>query len=207
MIIEWIDGPPPPPGYAVATTSASLLERLRRVDPVATDWVRLHELYAPLIRCWVARVPGVGLDADDLCQEVFAVLVGELPHLERRRDGSFRAWLRLVTVHRVRSWRRARARRPAVACDPAESFLSGLEDPAGDLARQWDRDRHVVDRLLALVRPDFTAPTWAAFEGLALESRAAAAVAAGLGLSVDAVLQAKSRVLRRLRQEAGEFLD
>ena len=197
-----------PPGFAVATTSASLLERLRRPDPVATDWLRLHDLYAPLIRRWVARTPGVGSDADDLCQEVLAVLVAELPRFERRRDGSFRAWLRLVTVHRVRGWRRARARRPAVACDPAEAFLSQLADPAGDLARQWDRDhdRHVVDRLLALVRPDFTAPTWAAFEGLALEARPAAAVAAGLGLSVDAVLQAKSRVLRRLRQEAGEFL-
>ena len=193
----------------MATTSASLLERLRRSYPVAADWRRLHELYAPLIRRWVARTPGVGSDADDLCQEVLTVLVAELPRFERRRDGSFRAWLRLVAVHRVRTWRRARARRPVVASDPAEAFLSELADPAGDLARQWDRDhdRHVVDRLLSLVRPDFTAPTWAAFEGLALESRPAAAVAAGLGLSVDAVLQTKSRVLRRLRQEAGEFLD
>lgn len=191
------------------TTSASLLDRLRRVDPVAADWLRLHDLYAPLIRRWVARAPGLGPDVDDVCQEVLTVLVGELPHFERRRDGSFRAWLRLVTVHRVRTWRRSRARRPAAALDPTESFLNDLEDPAGDLARQWDRDhdRHVVDRLLALVRPDFTALTWAAFEALTLKLQPAAEVAAELGLTVDAVLQAKSRVLRRLRREAGEFLD
>jgi hypothetical protein len=32
-------------------------------------------------------------------------------------------------------------------------------------------------------------------------------VAPELGMSVNAVIQAKSRILKRLRQEAGEFLD
>lgn len=65
----------------------------------------------------------------------------------------------------------------------------------------------MADRLLALVKPDFAPATWAAFEGLALGQRPAAAVAAELGLTENAVLLAKSRVLRRLRQEAGGLLD
>ncbi len=152
---------------------------------------------------------GVGSDADDLGQDILLVLVAEVPGFERRRSGSFRTWLRVVTVNRVRTWRRSRARRPVAAADPTEAFLAQLEDPAGDLARQWDRDhnRHVTERLLAVVRPDFTPAVWAAFEGLTLAQQPAADVAAQLGMTVEAVLQAKSRVLRRLRREAGGLLD
>ena len=193
----------------MATTSASLLERLRRPHPADGDWRRLHDLYAPLVRRWLAATPGLAQDRDDLCQEVLSVLVREVPAFDRARCGSFRAWLRLVTVNRVRTWRRAEARRPALAADPTEAFLAQLEDPAGELARRWDLDhnRHVTGRLLALVRPDFAPATWAAFVALTLAQRPAAEVAAELGLSVDAVLQAKARVLRRLRQEAGVLLD
>ncbi len=197
-------------GRPLATTSASLLERLRLPDPAAADWDRLHGLYTPLIRRWVARVPGVGPDADDVCQEVLAVLVAALPGFERQRDGSFRAWLRLVTVNRRRGWRRGwRRGRAPVPSDPAEAFLVGLEDPAGDLAAEWDREhaRHVPERLLAAVRDDFTPPVWAACERLPLAGEPAAGVAATLGMTVDAVLQAKSRVLRRLRREAGGLLE
>ncbi len=185
-----------------------MLDRLRRPGPAAADWRRLHDLYAPHVRRWLLRA-GAGPDADDLCQEVLLVLVAEVPGFERRRCGSFRTWLRVVTVNRARTWRRSRGRRPVTAADPTEAFLTQLEDPAGDLARRWDRehDKHVADRLLALVKPDFTPATWAAFEGLTLLGRPAAAVAAELGLTDNAVLLAKSRVLRRLRQEAGGLLD
>lgn len=193
----------------MATTSASLLERLRVADPASADWRRLHDLYAPLVRRWLAMTPGIGQDGDDLGQEVLAVVVAGLAGFDRRRCGSFRVWLRQVTVNRMRTWRRAEARRPLTLADPTEAFLAQLEDPAGDLAREWDSDhhRHVTARLLAVVRPDFTPPAWAAFEALTLAQRPAAEVAAELGLTVDAVLQAKSRVLRRLRQEAGVLLD
>ena len=185
-----------------------MLDRLRRPDPSSADWRRLHDLYAPLIRRWLVRA-GVGADADDLGQDILLVLVSEVPGFERQRNGSFRTWLRVVTVNRVRTWRRSRARRPVTTADPTEAFLTQLEDPAGNLAQQWDREhnKHVTDKLLALVKPDFTPHVWTAFEELTLARRPAADVATQLGMKVEAVLQAKSRVLRRLRQEAGGLLD
>jgi RNA polymerase sigma-70 factor (ECF subfamily) len=57
------------------------------------------------------------------------------------------------------------------------------------------------------VRGEFTATTWEAFRGVALEGRPAAAVGARLGLTANAVLIAKSRVLRRLREEGRGLLD
>ena len=161
-----------------------------------------------LIQRWLARVPGLGDEADDLAQEVFLVVVRELPRFERRREGSFRAWLRQVTVNRARSHWRRRRRMPAVGLDPADGFLDRLEAPDSDLAREWDQDhdRHVVERLLAVVQPDFQPTTWEAFRRFAVDGMPAARVAEELGLTENAVLLAKSRVLKRLRAEAGDLL-
>lgn len=189
-------------------TSISLLDRLKAAGPDASDWDRLHDLYMPLIRRWLGRVPGLGDEAADLAQEIMIVLAREIPRFDRRREGSFRAWLRQVTVNRARThWRRA-VRRPVVGLDPADGFLDRLADPNDDLARLWDRehDSQVVEKLLAAVRPEFSSSTWQAFRRFALEGVSARQVAEELELSENAVILAKSRVLKRLRAEAGELL-
>jgi RNA polymerase sigma-70 factor (ECF subfamily) len=111
-------------------------------------------------------------------------------------------------VNKVRTWRKQRQRRPSVGLDPADGFLDRLADPAGDLAREWDKehDRHVTQKLLAAVRPDFSPSTWEAFQKFALDGLPAVVVAGELGISENAVIQAKSRILKRLREEAGELL-
>jgi RNA polymerase sigma-70 factor (ECF subfamily) len=194
----------------VGPTSLSLLARLRKAGPDAPDWRRLEEIYLPLIRSWLRRVPGVGDEADDLAQDVLVVLFRELPSFERRRDGSFRCWLRQITLNRTRAFQKARRKRSrAPGGDATEDLLAQLEDPTSDLARQWDRDhdRHVFDRLLAVVKPDFGPETWEAFTRFALDGRPAASVAEELGMSASAVMQAKFRVLKRLRAEAGDLID
>jgi RNA polymerase sigma-70 factor (ECF subfamily) len=189
-------------------TSLSLLDRLKVARPDASDWSNLQEIYRPLVRSWIGRIPGLGDEADDLAQEVFIVVVRELPRFDRQRSGSFRAWLRQITVNRVRTLRRQRRRRPTVGADPVDGFLDRLSDPNSELAREWDRehDRHVFQRLLAVVQPDFAAATWEAFRRFALDGHPAARVAEELGLTENAVLLAKSRILKRMRKEAGELL-
>jgi RNA polymerase sigma-70 factor (ECF subfamily) len=54
---------------------------------------------------------------------------------------------------------------------------------------------------LELMRNEFEEPTWRACFECTVNDRPAAEVARELGLSVNAVYVAKSRVLRRLRQE------
>jgi len=189
-------------------TSLSLLDRLKAARPESSGWDRLQGVYLPLIRGWLSRVPGLGDEAADVAQEVLLVVVREVPRFDRRREGSFRAWLRQVTVNQVRNDRRRRRRRPVVGLDPADGFLERLADPHGDLAREWDRDhdRHVVERLLAVVQSDFHPTTWLAFRRFGVDGEPAAQVAADLGLSENAVILAKSRVLKRLRLEAGDLL-
>jgi RNA polymerase sigma-70 factor (ECF subfamily) len=194
----------------MTATSLSLLERLRR-NPSPTDWRRLHDVYLPLIQSWLVRIPGLQDEADDLTQEVLVVVFRKIANFERQREGSFRAWLRRVTVRRIRHYWRSRRRRPLVGLedDETDHFLTRLEDPASDLSRQWDKDhdRHVFHRLLTIVKVDFQPETWEAFRRFALEGRSAAEVARELQTTDSAVMLAKSRILKRLREEAGVLLD
>jgi RNA polymerase sigma-70 factor, ECF subfamily len=197
------------PGFrTVELTSISLIDRLKAAGSDAPDWQRLQGIYLPLIQRWLRRVPGLGDEAQDLAQEVFLVVVRELPTFERRREGSFRAWLRIITVNKARNFSKQRDRRPAVGLDLTDGFLDRMADPDSDLAREWDRehDEHVVQRMLAAVESDFAPPTWKAFQRYALDGLPAAQVALELGMTENAVLLVKSRVIRRLRQEAGDLL-
>ena len=193
----------------MSDTSASLLERLRS-RPDEASWQRLVGLYTPLIQGWLCRHLLPHADVEDLVQEVLAVVVRELPRFEHRRPGAFRAWLRTITVHRLRDFWRARRYRPeATGASDFLRKLDELEDPASGLSRLWDgeHDRHVVRRLLELIRPQFQPTTWQAFAGVMLEGQKPAAVARRLGISVNAVLLAKSRVLARLRGEGSGLID
>lgn len=194
----------------VLITSLTLLERLK-VKPSAEDWQRFHEVYTPLIRGWLARIPGLQDETDDLTQEVLIILVREVARFERQRQGSFRAWLRQIVTHRIRTFWRERAKRPLVGLQETsgEDFLGQLEDPSSELAALWERehDRHVFDHLLAIVKDDFRAETWEAFRRFVLDGVPAATVAAEMGLTTNAVILAKARILQRLRDEADGLLD
>jgi RNA polymerase sigma-70 factor (ECF subfamily) len=192
------------------TTSLSLLDRLKHAKPDASEWRRLRDIYLPMIRLWLSRLPNLHDEVDDLAQEVLAVLFRELPSFERRRDGSFRAWLRQITVNRMRAFCKTRDKQPLAMGGPeTDQLLAQLADPTSDLARQWDQDhdKHVFQKLLAIVEGDFEPSTWQAFIRFAVEGRPAAQVAGELEVTESAVVQTKFRILKRLREEAGELLD
>jgi RNA polymerase sigma-70 factor (ECF subfamily) len=89
------------------------------------------------------------------------------------------------------------------------SFAAQLTNPKSALSAQWDEEYnvHVVRRLLQLIEGDFSPATLRAFRRVVFDEAKPACVAAELGMSVNAVLVAKSKVLRRLRQEAEGLLD
>lgn len=195
----------------MSETSASLLDSLRlQSDPDA--WNRLVDLYTPLIRAWLRRHAGAlpDADADDVIQDVLTVVVRRLPEFTRgERVGSFRRWLRTITVNCLRDhWRGGRRRPQATGDSEFLQTLDQLEDPNSGLSREWDRehDQHVTQRLLEMIRPQFEGKTWQAFRRVTLDGAAPDDVAAELGITVNAVFIAKSRILSRLRQEAGELL-
>ncbi len=188
-------------------TPLSLLERLRRQPDDQPSWRRLTILYAPLIRRWLIQHETPETDADDLAQEVLLALARNLATFDHNgRKGAFRLWVRSITSNRLRGYWRARQSGPINGLDDR---LAQLEDPTSALGQLCDRehDEFVLRRLMELIEPEFAPSTWKSFRLLVLEERSAADAAGCVGLSVNAVLIAKSRVLRRLRQEGRGLID
>lgn len=193
----------------MATTSTSLLERLR--DARDQDaWGRVMDLYGPLIRGWADRLGVRGADADDLVQDVLTVVVRRFPEfVHPEKPGAFRGWLRAIAVNCAREvWHDRKTKPVAPGGTDFGSYLARLEDPDDPLARDWDRehDVFVTRKLLDRLRTEFETKTWDLFRRFVLDGVPADQVAAELGTTPNAVYIAKSRVLARLREEAGGLI-
>jgi RNA polymerase sigma-70 factor (ECF subfamily) len=186
------------------TTSVSLLERLRQ--PAQQDaWTRFVDLYTPLIYYWARRAGLAPEEAADLVQDVLTVLVQKLPTFQYDPHQSFRGWLRTVTLNK---WRENRRRRGVALAEAGETALAGVECPlAEDAFWQVEYQQQLVGRALKLMQAEFQENTWKACWECVVEGKPAADVARELGLSVASVYAAKSRVLRRLREELAGLLD
>ena len=188
----------------------SLLDRLRST-PDEDAWRQLTNLYTSLIRSWIRSHAVTEEDTDDLVQEVLFVVLHKLPDFKHnRRTGAFRCWLRSITINCLRKfWDAKRLRPKATGDSDFLALLNQLEDPDSGLSRQWDRehDLHVTHRLPESLSSQFEPATWRSFCAVSLEGKSGVDVAKELGISVNAVYVAKSRVLAKLRQEARGILD
>ena len=189
-------------------TSVSLLDRLAG-SPTESDWRRLDALYRPLLAAWATRAGVPANDADDLIQEVLIAVVKQVGEFDRRAEGAFRGWLRTVLGRRITDYLRRRAVRPVATGDPEFARrLDELASPQSELSRLWDRehDTHVARQALRIVQPDFAPATWQAFRRQVIDGIPGVAAAQELGISLNAALLAKSRVLKRLRQEVAGLI-
>ena len=200
------DGEPSQSGHPVFTTSFTLIGRL--CEPAdAEAWAHFVGLYAPLLRAWVRPLCVQDADADDVIQEVLVVVVRRLPEFAHsRRMGAFRTWLKTIATNKLGDHLRSAARRPAGSPD---SVLAQLADPSSELSREWDRQhaRHLAQALLQKIQGEFEPATWDAFRRVTMQGEPTASVAASLGVTANAVMIAKSRVLARLRDELAAWED
>ncbi len=191
-------------------TSPSLLHQLQDA-PDAHGWQRLVDLYTPLMLGWLRRYGMKDSDADDVIQETLTVVFRKLPNFRREpQTGAFRSWLRRITVNCLRDyWKSRKSRREAAGDTRMDDMLGQLQDPNSGLSRVWDEehDLHVMNHLLTRIRGQFSPQTWTAFERVARDGANPQEVADELGITVNAVFIANSRVLARLRQEGEGLLE
>jgi RNA polymerase sigma-70 factor (ECF subfamily) len=189
-------------------TSESWLQQLR--DPRNSDsWRRFMDNYAPFIRTYLSRQGLPEHDTDDVVQSVLAVVVRRLPEFNRQRAGSFRSWLRTITSNCLRELWRSRKKERAAGGDAVERLCEQLEDPSSGPSVLWDKqhERFLLEYLLERVKPEFRPSTWRAFQRLVLDGQNPTEVARELGISVNAVTIARSRVLKRLREVGADVID
>ena len=177
------------------STSESLLIRLKSVKD-HDAWTRFVELYTPLIFYWARQTGLQTNDAADLVQEVMAVVFQKLPGFEYQPDGSFRGWLRTITLNKFREHLRRKSIQAARGQDTAIGSVAAPEST-------WDLNyrQQLVARAMELVRDDFQETTWKALTEFVLRGRSAQDVAAELGLSVWTIYAAKARLMKKLRYQ------
>jgi RNA polymerase sigma-70 factor, ECF subfamily len=182
------------------TTNVSLLECLRR--PSASEaWDRFVRLYTPLLLYWARKLGLQDQDAEDLVQDVLIVLVRKMPEFRYQPGRTFRGWMRTVLMNKWRD------RRRTGASAPLESGVEPSVPSDADETEESEYRLYILGRALQLMVEDFEMPTWQACWDTVVCSRPATEVAAELGLSVNAVYLAKSRVLNRLRHDLAGLLD
>lgn len=195
------------------STSGTLIKRWRQQEPEA--WERLTYLYFPLIYDWCRRKGLAPEDSRDVSQNVFLSLSKCTMRFQHKEgENSFRGWLWGVTNNHIKYHLRQSAGQPRAAggssavrqfADVAQTVKPSENKSEESLKR--NSESGLVKRALELMRTDFQEPTWRAFWHTAVEGRPAADVADELGLSTNAVYLAKSRVLRRLREEFEGLID
>lgn len=200
------DAEPPDTGEPSQSTSTSLIQRVKSRDPAA--WQRLVTLYGPMVYDWSRQTGLQSSDAADVVQDVFQSVSSGLANFQHGGAGhTFRGWLWTITRNKICDHQRRRAKGPdAVGGTDAYARLQGLpeelsESSAGPLGLG---NRGLVQRALEMVRAEFEERTWQAFWNVTIDEQRPADVAAELGMGVGAVYMAKSRVLRRLREELAE---
>ncbi len=97
------------------------------------------------------------------------------------------------------------------ARQPLASLESEPPEPAGDDVPDPDWNEAFNARVLRValqrIRPHFEESSWRAFERVWLEHCPSAEVADELSMSIEAVYMAKSRILRRLKEEVEDLAE
>jgi RNA polymerase sigma-70 factor (ECF subfamily) len=186
------------------TTPPSLLQRLRD-SPEREAWERFVDLYTPLFFAWTKRLHLNDHESADLVQDLFAVLVEQLPLFVYDPHKSFRAWLKTILHNRWRNHLRRRSAEKLI--DHPDMNEVPADSAAIPELEEAEYRQYVVSRALALMQAQFQPVTWKACWEFVVNDRPASEVARDLGISVNAVYLAKSRVLRCLREELAGLLE
>jgi RNA polymerase sigma-70 factor (ECF subfamily) len=184
-------------------TGTSLILRLRENETLA--WNELLELYAPLVFHWCHECKLQSCDAADVMQEVFSAVSRSIQRFQKHRDGSLRGWLWTITQNQIRDFWRKQNRQAAKGGTVAHWQMNQLLDDINDEPTTELENSRLLHRALEQIENDFQPQTWTAFWRSAIEGHNNAWIAEELAISVNSVRQAKSRVLRRLREQLGEL--
>ncbi|MDA1052620.1 MAG: sigma-70 family RNA polymerase sigma factor [Planctomycetota bacterium] len=197
------------PPSIVDATSISLLDRVRASDPQA--WTAFCRLYAPLVYGWARQVGLQDEDAADVGQEVFRTVATRIETFERLRHGSLRRWLWTITRNKLGDYMRLANRTPqAPGGSSAYHHLQQLPDSPPDDASEATGSRtraSVLHAALQLIQSEIEPTTWQIFWRSTVDGDSTDEIARDLGMTGNAIRQAKFRVLRRLRRELDGVLD
>ena len=148
-------------------------------------------------------------ECPDVIQDVFRSVVANIEGFrkESSRD-TFRGWLRIITRNKVNDYfRKKDAVIDAVGGTEARMLIHQTPDLDDNLegdSEAMAAEQALFTRAIEMIRGDFQAQTWQAFWLVVVDGKSAPEAAQQLGMRTGTVRVAKSRVLKRLREQLGE---
>jgi len=170
------------------------------------------ELYAPMIysRCryqWGLKPA----DAENVGQEVFKSVSRSISRFRRRREGSFRKWLRIIIDNKCRDHFR-KTTEVAEGGSIANDLLTRVVDEIDNErleegATELGEKAILMRQAMKMVQGEFSARDWNIFWDIAIEDKDRKDTAQKFEVSDNVVYLAISRIRKRLKTVFEDLLD
>lgn len=186
------------------TTQLSLLARLTNADDAAA-WGTFVEIYQPVIYRSLRAKGLQHADADDVTQQVLVSVARSLanrPHDPNR--ARFRTWLsRVIRNAAINAMQRADRDRAAggTAALEAIAVLPGRSAEGDESLFDREQQRQLFHHVAGIIQGEFEPATWQGFWRTMVDGESIETVANDLGKQVGSVYAARSRVVKRMKQE------
>jgi RNA polymerase sigma-70 factor, ECF subfamily len=184
-----------------ATTQPSLVLRLRDHSDTSA-WNEFVDVYSPLIYNFCRSKDMQSSDAADITQEVLLRISKAIQRFEYdHAKGLFRDWLARIVLNEIR--------RLMKRSTPLVVSTEELDQEDGKFANSWNEQfqQHIFATALERSKVHFNEETWKMFEMSWLQKMEVEQVSQVLGVSIDRIYVARSRVLKRLRYEVATLAD
>jgi RNA polymerase sigma-70 factor (ECF subfamily) len=192
---------------AMCETRVSLLMRVCNLGD-GRSWSEFHAIYRPLIFGYLRGLNIKEHDAHDLTQEVFWRLMRFLPRFTlNRQKARFRTYLWKLTYNTLVDRARRKKVRDRAEDEWVRRFCESDETESRKLEVTfiWRHRQRILEVALPRVRAKLSPTAWACFEGRLIQRRAAAEIAAELGITSNCVFVHASRVLKEVRRRCAEI--
>ena len=196
---------------ASSSCGTTWIVRLQDNDSIA--WNELVELYGPLVFHWCVSSKLQSTDAADVMQDVFSSAAKSIHQFKTGPGSTLRGWIWTITQNKIRDFCRKQGKQIlATGGTEANWQIGQLPEPWGDSMDEsadqatGELETHrLLHRALEQIKGDFQPQTWTAFWRNVMEGHDTNSIANETGMSPNGVRQAKSRVLRKLREKLGEI--
>ncbi len=166
-------------------------------------WEEFVVMYRPVIYRMARRRGMQDADAQDVVQDILIRVSAAIERYESQPGVRFRHWLRRVASNAILSSLQRRPRDLGAGGTDAQEVMSKQPDLLPDLEAELATEylREVYLRAAAVVRTEVNAETWQAFELTTLQGVSCEEAAVAIGKSVGTVYAARSRIIKRLREQ------
>ncbi|MEI8213603.1 MAG: sigma-70 family RNA polymerase sigma factor [Planctomycetota bacterium] len=168
----------------------------------------ITKLYTGLVYHWIRKRGLSPEHTEDVSQQVFMAVIHNLKTFHRTKPAdSFRAWIRTITRSKIVDHiRKHNGLEIAFGGDKSLDEVAAIEPDEGEV--EDGRDKAILyQKAVQFVQGEFADKDCRAFLMLVVDGIAAKDVSQNLGISVNSVYIAKSRILKRLQVEFADLID